>query len=406
MKPVFTFDEIREIEKNIIEKEGVPSIVLMENAGKNSCDALLNHFRDLVDFDIYIICGKGNNAGDGFTLARHLLIKNVPFTVLLLIDPSDLKGDALINFEILQKLTEQSTHGSEVSSQLINLFKIGEASSALMDYFKRFDKNSRLIIIDAVLGTGIKGKLDDYFSDIINTLNKLRGKFSKSKIVSLDVPSGLMSGEQTGPVVNADYTISMGTYKSELLFGDGKENSGGMEVVPIGITDKMIQKYNGSGKYFVEFEDVKKLFPRRRKTSHKYVNGKVLIIGGSKGLSGAVVMSSLSALKSGAGGVVAAIPDSISTIFNRKLYEVMTVELEETEEGTIKANQLDQIKKRLDWTDTVLLGPGISTNSETKQFVFDVIINCNKNLAVDADGLNIVASDLNVLKNRVFKNNR
>lgn len=394
MIPVFTFDEIRDIEKNIIEKESIPSIILMENAGKNSFDVISKEIKNLGDKDIFIICGKGNNAGDGFTFARHCLVNNIPVTIVLVVEPSNLKGDALINYEILKKIPLYGENNGRELSEI-----------TFDDFVKRIKKLTKKnsVIINAILGTGIKGQLDETFSSVIKSLNDL--KISKSiKIISLDVPSGVMSGEQVNPIINADFTVSMGTYKAELLFNEGKENTGVLHVVPIGITIGLLKKYNSKGIYLIQTSDVNKLFPKRRKTSYKYANGKVLIIGGSRGLSGAIAISGLSALKSGAGGVVAAMPKSISAIFNRKLYEVMTVDLDETNEGTIKSDQYDNIKKRMDWADTVLLGPGISTNEETKEFVFDVIKNCEKDMVIDADGLNLLSSDVLVLKNRKHDN--
>ena len=307
MKPAFTFDEIREIEKKIIQEDNVPSIILMENAGKNSCDVLLDEFPEISGFDIYIVCGKGNNAGDGYTLARHMIIKGIYVNIIQLVDPAELKGDALTNYNILSLLLSQDDKGEIIFSYDLKFFE------------KRSLKRGRILIIDAVLGTGIRGKLDDRFRRVIDLVNEIRKNNKKLKVVSLDVPSGLMSGEQVNPVVKADMTISMGTYKTELLFEDGKENSGKVNVVPIGIDSSLIEKYNTFGKNLVETNDIKKLFPKRKKSSYKYSNGKTLIIGGSKGLSGAIAMSSLSALKSGAGGVVAAIPRSLSTIFSKKI---------------------------------------------------------------------------------------
>jgi NAD(P)H-hydrate epimerase len=263
---------------------------------------------------------------------------------------------------------------------------------------------NKIIFIDAILGTGVKGSLDEKFTNAINFINDLKAKNKRLFVVSLDVPSGLTSGEPAGPVINADMTISMGTHKSELLFGNGKENSGEVIVVPIGITDDLIRKYESYKKTLVELADVKKLFPRRRRTSYKYSNGKALIIGGSKGLSGAVAMSSLSALKCGAGGVVAAIPETISSIFNKRLFEIMTLELEATPEGSIASHQFDGLRKRLDWADAVLIGPGISLNQQTGEFVYEVIAGCNKNLIIDADALTLLSGNMNLLKNRKTDN--
>jgi len=269
---------------------------------------------------------------------------------------------------------------------------------------KKLLRRRRILFIDAVLGTGIRGKLDDLYIDVINTLNDFRRKNKRALTVAVDVPSGLMSGEQINPIVKADLTVTMGAYKTELLFDSGKENSGRIFVVSIGIADALSDKYNCFGKHICEPSDIMNLFPRRKTTSHKYRNGKVLVVGGSRALSGAVIMSSLSALKSGAGGVAAAIPKSIVAHFARKLYEVMKVELDETNEGTIMADQFGRLNKRIQWADVVLLGPGISTNEQTCNFVYDVIENCPRDLVIDADALNLIALDTSILKRRKHKN--
>ncbi len=392
MNPAFTFDEIREIEKNIITNDNIPSIVLMENAGKNSCGVLLEQYPDISDYDVYIICGKGNNTGDGYTLARHLIINEIYITVVQLVDPSELKGDALINYNVLNKILNTPDKGEIIFSYDLKFFEE-----------KNLAKN-KVLFIDALLGTGIKGGLDEKFLKVINAINSLRSKNKKLRVVSLDVPSGLTSGEQINPVIKADMTISMGTYKTELLFGEGKENSGDVHVVPIGIDDGLINKYDNYNKKIIEPVDVRKIFPKRKKTSYKYSNGKVLIIGGSKGLSGAVAMSSMSALKSGAGGVVAAIPASVSKIFGGKLFEIMTLELDETAEGSIAPRQFEKLKKRINWADAVLIGPGISINEQTKEFVFELITNCRKNLVIDADALTFLSSKTELLFNRRYNN--
>src|SRR2546428_7409024 len=143
MKPVFTFDEIREVERKIIENEKVPSLVLMENAGKNSFDIISKEFPDLYDYDIFIVCGKGNNAGDGFTLARHFLINNFHVNLVCLTNPDELKGDALTNYDLLSKQFQDFL---------------------TFDQFKKqAPKAGKTLVIDAILGTGIRGKLDEVF---------------------------------------------------------------------------------------------------------------------------------------------------------------------------------------------------------------------------------------------------
>ncbi|MEO6692757.1 MAG: NAD(P)H-hydrate dehydratase [Saprospiraceae bacterium] len=386
MKPIFSFNEVREAEKRIIEEQGVPSLLLMENAGKNSCEIILKQFPDLDNYKINIICGKGNNAGDGFVLARHLIIKGYHVTVVLITEPDSLKDDARINFELLFK---------QSLSKLIVI--------SLYEFKKNYNKNGKSLIVDAVLGTGIKRELESKFKDTIECVNKC-GENSKTKVISLDVPSGLSSDGINETIVNADLTVTMGCMKTELMFGSGKENSGDIEIADIGIDETLFAKYNSYKKYITDHTDAPFIFPKRKKVSHKYSNGKVLFIGGSKGLSGAVMLSSISTLKSGAGAVAAGVPKSVYKLLGKKLFEVMMIELDENKDGTVSSNQSDKLKKRINWADCVLLGPGLSINDETKEFVKEIISNCEKNLVIDADGLNNLAEDLSVLKNRKTKN--
>lgn len=389
MKPAFTFSEIREVEKSIISKEGIPSLLLMENAGRNTFDVITSLFPDIEDYSIYIFCGKGNNAGDGFVIARHFLINNIPVNILNASGDSSLSGDALINFELLNKL----------DSSLIFIETLDERN--IQNFFSEIKKQKgKILVIDSILGSGIKGEVTDIFKEIIDCINTLRTKNKKVLIISVDVPSGLSGNEVQGSVINADYTITMGAVKTELLYGSGKDSSGNLFVVPIGITGDLLERYNIYNKYLVSPDDISNLFPRRKKTSYKYSNGKSLIIGGSKGLSGAVIMSSLSALKSGSGAVLAAFPKSISAHFNRKLFEVIKTELNETAGGSIAADSYRTLTKQIDKADAVLIGPGISLDPDTAKFLRDVIINCPKPLVIDADALTLLAEDIEILNNR------
>lgn len=389
MKPVFTFNGIREAEKKIIEQDGVPSLILMENAGKNAFDILCIKYPDIQDYSIYIFCGKGNNAGDGFVIARHMAINGIETTIVTINNTNVLSGDALINFRLLNKL----------NTDKISFISFDEFAAIKHSPLKK----GKVLVIDAILGSGVKGELNETFSKAVSFLNNAKDQNKKLQIASIDVPSGLMSGKQINPLVNADVTITMAAVKSEMLYGEGKENCGEIFVVPIGITDISLEKEGGFIGRIVGYEDIQPIFPKRRKTSYKYSNGRALLIGGSKGLSGALIMSAMSAIRAGCGGVSAAYPESLSQHFGRKLFDVTKIELNETAEGSISANAYSQLEKKIQKSDAVLLGPGISLNNETKNFVFDVIKNCDKPLVIDADALSLIAEDISVLSHR---NNR
>ncbi len=386
MKPAFIFDEIRQVEKTIIEKDGVPSLILMENAGKHAFDIMCIKYPDISDYSIYIFCGKGNNAGDGFVIARQMAVNGIEVNIVNVADVSGLQGDASTNYNILQKL----------NSNKVNLISFNELAATKQSLLNK----GKVLIIDAILGSGVKGKLSEVFESAIGYINSAKAKNKKLQVVSVDVPSGLMSGEQVNPVINSDVTITMGAVKTEMLYGAGKENCGEIFVASIGITQDTLGRYNEYSKYILDHSDIPFIFSKRKKTSYKYSNGKALLIGGSKGLSGAIIMSAMAAAKSGAGAVMTAYPKSLSSHFGRKLFDITKFELDETPEQSISADSYDKIKKKIDWADAVLIGPGISLNRETKNFVFDVIKNCPKNIVIDADALTILAEDISVLSGR------
>ncbi|MEO8513299.1 MAG: NAD(P)H-hydrate dehydratase [Ignavibacteria bacterium] len=389
MKPAFTFDEIREVEKTIITKDGIPSLILMENAGKNTFDLIVSLLPDIEDHSIYIFCGKGNNAGDGYVVARQFLINSIPVSLVNLAADSELTGDALTNYRLLVNL----------SSNLLFAECINEDNiPAFFDDLRK--QKGKILIIDALLGSGIKGEVTGKFRSVIEQLNNIHSKNKKVTVISIDVPSGLSGSGEKGVLINADHTITMGAVKTELLYGNGKENSGNLYVVPIGITSDVLERHNSYNKYLVTKEDIKNLLPRRKRSSYKYSNGKAFVIGGSRGLSGAVIMSSFSALKSGSGAVLAAFPKGISSQFGKKLYEVIKTELDETSEGSIAADSYHKIAKQLDKADAILIGPGLSLNKETAVFLKELISNCKKPLVIDADALTLLAEDIGILNSR------
>ncbi len=389
MKPAFTFDEIREVERTIIAKDGIPSLILMENAGKNAFDLIVSLLPDIEDHSIYIFCGKGNNAGDGYVIARHFLINSIPVSLINIAGTKIFKGDALTNYYFLNNL----------SPHLLFTDLINEENYQIL--FKDLKKQKgKILIIDALLGSGIKGEVTGMFSNVIEEINALSSRNKKVTVVSVDVPSGLSSASEQGIMINAHNTVTMGAIKTELLYGKGKENSGNLYVMPIGITPEVLEKYNSYNKYLVTKEDVISLYPVRKKASYKYSNGKAFVIGGSRGLSGAVIMSSLSALKSGSGAVLAAFPKSISSQFGKKLYEVIKTELDETLEGTIAGDSYSKIEKQINKADAVIIGPGFSRNKDTAVFLKELIINCKKPLVIDADALTLLAEDIEILNSR------
>lgn len=389
MKPVFTFNGIREAEKKIIEKDGAPSLILMENAGKNAFDILCIKYPDIEDYSVYIFCGKGNNAGDGFVIARQMAVNGIDSVIVTVSDTNELSGDALVNFGLLHKL----------NTGKISFISFNEFLSFRQSPLKK----GKVLVIDAILGSGVKGELNETFSKAVTFLNTAKDQNKKLQIASIDVPSGLMSGKQINTVVNADITVTMAAVKTEMLYGEGKENCGEIFVAPIGITENTLENAGGFTGRIIGFEDIQVIFPKRRKSSYKYSNGRAILTGGSKGLSGALIMSAMAAIRAGSGGVSVAYPESLGSHFGRNLPDVTKLELEETAEGSISASAYTRLEQKIKKTDAVLLGPGISLNGETQNFVYDVIRNSEKPLVIDADALTLIADDVSILNQR--KNN-
>ncbi len=380
MENVFFNDEVLEAEKKIITNLKIPSLILMENAGAGSADHIINNFISDKSHEAVVICGKGSNAGDGFVIARHLSIAGVKVKVLTLFRERDLKGDALTSYTVLKSILNGKIEivycksGKEITDEI---------------------KNKDSVIVDAIFGTGFKGAPDGRLKTIFESINSL-----KNIIVSLDSPSGFYSYDQESVCINPNVTLMMGVRKFHSMFYKGKEVCGKTELINIGIDQSEFTGYNTRKIFRTDVSDIKYMLPVRKINSYKYANGKVLILSGSKGLTGATFLCSMSALRSGAGAVVAGIPESVNDIMEVKLTEVMTLPLNETDKKTLSLTAYHKIKDKLDWADSVLIGPGLSDNEETKELIRKIVKENDNNFVLDADAIPAFRNDLKLLKNK------
>lgn len=365
MKSVFFNSEVLSVEKKIINKLSVPSIILMENAGRNAADFIITKIDS--NSKVVILAGKGNNAGDGFVIARHLANHNIKSTVILLYPHAELKGDALINFKVL------NSYKDFVSSYYFKTWKdIGQ-----------FFRAKNLVLIDAVFGIGFKGELESRLQIIFKEINEVKRK----TVFSVDIPSGLFSYNQTEECIKAHYTISMGVKKFHSQFYTGRKVSGEIVNVDIGVSENFFEEFNQRKIYNIEEKDIVKIIPQRSINSYKYSSGKVFALASSKGLTGAAYLCSQSALVSGSGAVILGVPDSLNVILAKKLTEVMTFPLPETDEHTFSISGYNKIKEKIKWSDCLLLGPGVSKNSETLELITKIISENDVPTVLDADGL-------------------
>lgn len=374
---VVTAAEMRQIDQDTIEDIRIPGIVLMETAGSEIVRAIEHHYSTAKHIGIFV--GKGNNGGDGLVIARQLAHAGRDVSIYLVSPADSFTGEARTNLDIARNLG----------------LKIEEIQAD----FAFLDTLDCDLLIDAIFGTGLCGNVRDPISNIINVINNL-----SIPILSVDLPSGLDAdtGHPLGTCIRADRTVTIGLPKRGLLVHPGAELAGELEIVDIGFPQQVIDAQNIKANWTTE-KDAAKWLPPRSPASHKGSYGRVLIVAGSTGMTGAATLTSKAALRAGAGLVTLAIPKSLNPILEVKLSEVMTLPLPETEEGSLAESATTPILKYAEKTKSVIaIGPGLSQHPETVALVHQLINeNQKKNLGlrmvVDADGLNALSQSTELI---------
>jgi NAD(P)H-hydrate epimerase len=372
---VVTPQQMREIDARAIRKHKIPGLTLMENAGRAVADQAEAMLRDGGPGDqrnVCLICGKGNNGGDGFVAARMLAENGFQASVFLLGHVRDVKGDALAN---AKKLNKAGLKIHEITSR------------AKLASLKKNLTGSHLII-DAIFGTGFRGPVEKSIGGAIALINA-----SGLPVLSADIPSGVdgETGQALSCAIRADVTVTMGLLKTGLLFHPGRTLAGKVVITDIGFPERAIadQKINIrlAGQSLA-----REWLPARRPDAHKGSCGTVLALAGSAGLTGAAFLTSLSAMRSGAGLVYLGIPESLNDIMEAKLTEVITKPLPETRNRTLSLQAMERIEKLTGKADALVIGPGLSAHPETAELVQSVIRSINLPAVLDADGLNALAT--------------
>jgi len=375
---ILTSAEMREIDRTAIEELSIPGIVLMENAGLRTVRALKARFPAVAGERIVVAAGKGNNGGDGFVVARHLLSAGAKPEVLLLAAKDEVKGDAAVNLAIALKMGIPVTEIRDAAAWKKARIAVSRAS----------------IIVDALFGTGLERPLEGLYAAAVEDINR-SGAFK----VAVDIPSGLSadSFEIIGPSVEADLTVALAAPKVAHIFPPAAERVGELVVAPIGIPPALFE--NPSLKLdLVEEAAVRPYFARRKRDTHKGSYGHLLIFAGSLGKSGASVLAGRAALRMGAGLVTVATAAGVLPSVARGMAELMTEPLAETPWKTIAAAALPRAGALLKGKNAVLVGPGLSTNDSTAEFVLGLLPKIKVPCVIDADGLNVLASHLEVLE--------
>ncbi|MBC8456015.1 NAD(P)H-hydrate dehydratase [bacterium] len=366
MKPIYTANQMQEIDKIAIDEMGIPGENLMAQAGISCADFFMSRFPDKNSV-IVILCGSGNNGGDGFVIARVLAENDYQnLTVYVTKSLDEIIGDAKFHLNLLEKTDVPILSENDVSDDDI-----------------QSDLNGADFIFDALLGTGLTRDVGGLYREWIAWTNA-----SSAVKIAVDIPSGIdgNTGRKMGIAVESSHTITFGGFKVGLLLPPGNEFSGKVIVKEIGYPQEAIDAVDFVAQT-IESDDVQKRFPQRKITDHKYTVGKVFVLAGSPGMTGAAVLSGNAALRTGAGLVVCGVPESLNPILEAKLTEVMTVGLPENERGRLSMDCLDLLENHADWCDVFACGPGLSKDSETAEMLGELLFDLDKPMVIDADGL-------------------
>jgi len=365
---IATREIVREIDRLTIEKFGVPGLVLMENAGRATADVLLDNFSYAVK--VAVFSGGGNNGGDGFVIARHLISKGLDVDTYLVSAPRKFKGDALTNYKALKNT------GGNIIELKNNLRK-----------FKQAD-----VIVDALFGTGLDREVTGFYKKVIDFINT-----QGVPTIAVDIPSGLdsNSGQPLGTAVLADITVTFVLPKLGISVYPGVEYAGEIYVAEI-TTPKFLE--DNIPYELLGTESVKYILEPRYENTHKGTYGHLFVVAGSPGKSGAAALAALGAQRSGTGLVTVGIPQSLNPIMEQKTTEAMTEPLPETALETLGTDSIDRVLEIIKNKKTaVAIGPGISTANETREFLYEIIRSIDLPMVIDADALTLVADNPKIL---------
>ena len=367
---VLTAAQMREVDRRTIEA-GIPGLVLMENAGHRVVELLAEKFAPLAGQRVTILCGKGNNGGDGLVVARQLFTRFRPHAlhVVLLAAPEDLRGDAAVNYRALLAC------GCPVEREIPP-----EARLATL-------------VVDALLGTGLTGPATGAMLDAIRQINT---GFPLARVVAVDLPSGMPSdtGEPAGEQARADYTVTFTAPKTAHALGPNCLAAGEMRVGAIGSPPEIYEGDPSIWLSLVERAQFRALLAPRARTGHKGSYGHVLVVGGARGKTGAAAMTGLAALRGGAGLVTVASAESAIPVIAGHAAELMTEPLPETETGALSQRAFDygRLAAIAEKKDVIAIGPGLGTHADTVAMVRRAVEEFSQPMVIDADGLNALAA--------------
>jgi ADP-dependent NAD(P)H-hydrate dehydratase / NAD(P)H-hydrate epimerase len=358
---------MQQMDRRAIEEFGVPGLTLMENAGRSCADAICEDFGPGDGKSALIVAGKGNNGGDGYVIARLLRERGWNAPVVVLATPDSITGDAAANLWRVQRDT---------------VLFAPEGASAYADLFK-----TATIIVDALLGTGVKSEVTGKYAEAIDLINS-----AGVPVVAVDIPSGVdaATGRVLGKAVRADITVTFALAKLGNILQPGAELTGRLLVREIGMPDSVVAEAEGCD--FTDLASASAIFRPRPVTAHKGSNGHCFIIAGSTGKTGAAAMAANTAVRTGSGLVTLAVPAGLNAIVEVKSTEAMTIPIGREGGGFFAAGTLPALLKVAHGKDVMALGPGLGTHPSTVYLVHSLLASLQTPLVIDADGLNAVAA--------------
>ncbi len=365
---------MREADRRTIEELGLPGIVLMETAASRVVELVVSRF--LRRSRVVILAGPGNNGGDGLAVARLLINAGYQVSLFSTVRPGAYRGDAGINECFLEKTA-------------IRVERLGEPG--VLDCFKQELKRADLLI-DALLGIGVDRTVEGLFSELINSVNGC-----DLPVLAVDIPSGVNAdtGIVMGCAIDADWTVAFAFPKKGLLCGPGVKKVGELYLARINVPSFLAE---GANVELITSREVVSVLPARPNTAHKGSMGRVLIIAGSPGMSGAAVMAAESALRSGAGLVYLAVPASLAPAIEAKTVEVITLSLPEALPGVISAGAADILLSRAAGCEAVAVGPGLDPGLETLRLLEKLIAGSPVPLVLDAGALEALKGHMELLE--------
>lgn len=374
---VVTADTMRRMDARAMQEYGIPGVVLMENAGLRVVEEIqkmgISKGRPVV-----VVSGKGNNGGDGFVIARHLLNQGVKVKVFAFALEEEYRGDALVNFLILKHMGVEPIHILKQEDLQVLKKELLHAQ----------------LVVDALLGTGVASAVRGLMGEAIDLVNQA-GK----RVVSVDIPSGIHgdTGEVLGRAVKAERTVTFALPKQGLFLYPGAEYAGKIVAGDISMPRAVMEDPEVLVNLITR-DMVRELLPRRKPNSHKGTYGRIFILGGSPGLTGAPAMAGQAALRSGSGLITVGIPAGLNPVLESKLTEVMTYPLPETLDQGLSSNALKPVLDLLKDYDAAGIGPGVHPDREAYTLLEGILKNTPVPLVLDAGALTLLSGNLSLLK--------